>query len=240
MLSQKKMEDYYASNYFTFVAFPFLQLEKFLAGSPDEYTFEDVELLNATHVIVFGDHIRHVKLVLSENYQTTMHTFVPIDAARYHFIPVVKLPELKKICEDVMDYDGPYLKNLTLAVAFFCLCGRHQPDPPSLVNSRVFSKIVHSAVIFFLLHDHEEMKQVLRYERICSSANQQPFDSFKYVHSKSISLYTHEDQKQLEQQDPRPSFVVFVLQAFEVVGPKARVECQKSIEHFLTTEDDTN
>jgi hypothetical protein len=98
------MEDYYASNYFTFVAFPFLQLEKFLAGSPDEYAFEDAELLNATHVIVFGDHTRHVKLVLSENYQTTMHTLAPIDAACYHVIPVVKLPELKKIFEDVMDY----------------------------------------------------------------------------------------------------------------------------------------
>ena len=94
MLSQKKMEDYYASNYFTFVAFPFLQLEKFLAGSPDEYTFEDVELLNATHVIVFGDHTRHVKLILSENYQTTRHTFAPMDAAHYHFIPGFKLHEL--------------------------------------------------------------------------------------------------------------------------------------------------
>jgi hypothetical protein len=91
------MDDYYASNYFTFVAFPFLQLEK--------YAFEDVELLNATHVILFGNHTRHVnKLVLY--YQATMHTLAPIDAAHYHVIPAVKLPELKKICEDVMDYDA--------------------------------------------------------------------------------------------------------------------------------------
>jgi hypothetical protein len=235
------MNNYYDSNYFIFVALPFLQLEEFLAGSPDEYAFEDFDLRNATHVIVFGDHTSHyVKLVLSENYQTTMQTLAPIDAARCHFIPVVELPELKKICEDVMDYNGPYLKNLTLAVAFFCLRGRHQPEPPSLANARVFSNIVYFAVLFFLLHDHEEMKQVLQYESIHSSANQQPFDRYTYVHSQLISLYTREDQKRLEQQDPRPSFVVFALQAFEVVGPKARVECQKSIEHFLTTDDDTS
>jgi hypothetical protein len=58
------MDDYNASNYFTSVAFPSLQLEKFLAGSPDEYAFEDAELINATHVIVFDDHTRHVKLVM--------------------------------------------------------------------------------------------------------------------------------------------------------------------------------
>jgi hypothetical protein len=173
-------------------------------------------LLNATHVIVFYDHTRHIKLVLSENYQTTIYTLAPLHAARYHFIPVMKLPELKKICEDVMDYDGPYLNNLTLAVALSCLRGRHQPELPSLADARVFSNTVHFIVIFFLHHDHEEMKQVLRYESIHSSANRQPFDSYTYVHSQSISLYTHEDQKRLKQQDPRPSFLVFALQAFEV------------------------
>jgi hypothetical protein len=46
------------------------------------------------------------------------------------------------------------------AVAFFCLCDRCQPEPPSLANARVFSNMVSFAVIFFFLHDYEEMKQV--------------------------------------------------------------------------------
>jgi hypothetical protein len=110
----------------------------------DEYANEDFELLNATHVIVFYDHTRHIKLVLSENYQTTMHILAPLHAARYHFIPVMKLPELKKICEDVMDYDGPYLNNLTLAVALSCLCGRHQPELSSLASTPRYGGVAKS------------------------------------------------------------------------------------------------
>jgi hypothetical protein len=54
------MGNCYASNYFTFVAFPLLQLEKFLAGWPDEYAFEDAELPNVTQVIALGDQLARI------------------------------------------------------------------------------------------------------------------------------------------------------------------------------------